>query len=206
MIRGRTGAFTPVIKKSCRRFYPELTCIAVIFAAMISVVCATSRVNSFSGKVAEKYLELLRERNMEAQLFTLEDIPVETYTDQVYRKGEHALRTYGHRIFRSAERFVLVVPEYNASIPGIFKMLLDSCEPDIFKGKKFALVGVASGRGGNLRGMEHLTEILHYLQAEVYSFKQPISQIRHLVNESRELTDEATIRVMERQISGFERF
>jgi len=34
---------------------------------------------------------------------------------------------------------------------------LDDIHPDINRGKKVGLIGVATGRGGNIRGMEHLS-------------------------------------------------
>lgn len=173
---------------------------------MITIVSATTRPNSYSMVVAEKYASILREREEDVQLFNLENMPVSAYNDMVYKKGEHPLRTYGHQIFFSAERFILVVPEYNGSFPGAFKMLLDVCDPDIFKGKKFALVGVSSGRAGNLRGMDHLLDVLHYLRAEVFSLKIPISQIRGLTNDEKEMVDENTIKVIQNQLNEFEKF
>jgi NAD(P)H-dependent FMN reductase len=116
------------------------------------------------------------------------------------------MRNFGNQILNGADRFIIVSPEYNGSIPGILKLMIDSCDPDLFKGKKVALVGVATGRAGNLRGMDHLTDILHYLQAEVYSLKQPVSQVKGLVNSEKELVDEATLSVLSKQLDGFMNF
>lgn len=173
---------------------------------MTTILSATNRLNSMTRSVTEKYAELMHERGFPIQVEFLEDIPVNTTSDAIYRKGENEMRTYGHRIFNSADRFVIISPEYNGSIPGILKLMIDSCDPEIFKGKKFALVGVASGRAGNLRGMDHLTDILHYLQAEVYSLKQPISQVFKLLDADKSLNDPATLQVLMKQIDGFQRF
>jgi len=173
---------------------------------MIIVLSATTRAGSFSLKVAEKYAQLIRERGEAVKLYSLDDMPLDSYSNQVYQKGENRLKQYGHRIFVEADRFVVVAPEYNGSIPGVLKLLLDVCDPEIFESKKFALVGVSSGRAGNLRGMDHLTDILHFLRAEVYSLKQPVSRVRQLTNEEKELVDEETIRVLNRQLEGFLRF
>ncbi|MBX7202405.1 MAG: NAD(P)H-dependent oxidoreductase [Bacteroidia bacterium] len=173
---------------------------------MIYVISATTRHGSFSLKVAEKYVQILTESGQQAELCSLDSMPLAEYNDQVYRKGENTLRNYAHRIFLAAERFVIVAPEYNGSFPGVMKVLLDVCEPDIFLGKKFALVGVSSGRAGNLRGLDHLTDILHFLRAEVYSLKQPVSRIRQLTNQEKELVDDETIRVLSAQCAGFLKF
>ncbi|MFM2286279.1 MAG: hypothetical protein RLZZ543_1776 [Bacteroidota bacterium] len=173
---------------------------------MTTLISATNRLNSSTLKVTNAYARLMQEKGMEINVVNIEDIPVETVTDAIYRKGENSMRTYGHQIFNSADRFVVIVPEYNGSIPGILKLLIDCCDPTIFKGKKFALVGVASGRAGNLRGMDHLTDVFHYLQAEVYSLKLPVSQVFQLMNEEREVADPATLEVLSKQIDGFTKF
>ncbi len=148
----------------------------------------------------------MTEREMPNKLFSLDDIPPVPLDDAIYRKGSHQLRDYGHSLFGNSERLVIIAPEYNGSIPGVLKLLIDSCDPSLFKGKRFALIGVSSGRAGNLRGMDHLTDILHFLQAEVYSLKQPVSQIRNLVNADKELVDEQTIIALEKHIEGFRTF
>lgn len=173
---------------------------------MISIISATTRPNSYSLAVAEKYAFFLREREEDVQLFSLEKMPVSAYNEAVYKKGENPLRNYGNSIFLSADRFIIIIPEYNGSYPGSFKLLLDICDPDIFRGKKFALVGVSSGRAGNLRGMDHLLDVLQYLRGEVFSYKLPISQIRNLTDEEKDLIDENTIKAIKNQLDEFEKF
>ena len=173
---------------------------------MLTILSATNRIGSMTLKVAEKYLQIANDKGLNAQLINLEDIPVEQADDSIYRKGTSVMRNFGNQILNGADRFIIVSPEYNGSIPGILKLMIDSCDPDLFKGKKVALVGVATGRAGNLRGMDHLTDILHYLQAEVYSLKQPVSQVKGLVNSEKELVDEATLSVLSKQLDGFMNF
>ena len=54
-------------------------------------------------------------------------------------------------------------------------------------GKKALLTGVSTGRAGNLRGMEHLTGILHYMRVIVHPNKFPISVVDRLFNDQRRL-------------------
>ncbi|MEX1189590.1 MAG: NAD(P)H-dependent oxidoreductase [Bacteroidia bacterium] len=170
---------------------------------MISVISATNRHNSMTKKVSENYLSMLKGDGFEAQLFDLEKVPGEFLNDGMYRKPEHGLREFGHLIFGSADEFVIVMPEYNGSFPGILKLLIDACTPDIFRGKKFALIGVATGRAGNIRGMDHLTDILNYLKAEVYSQKLPISQIRSLVDQDFQIVHQDTIQALALHKAGY---
>jgi NAD(P)H-dependent FMN reductase len=170
---------------------------------MITILSATNRQNSMTRKVSEKYKELLEELGIEVKLFNLEDVPGHLLNDGMYRRPEHGLRDFGHLIFGSAQSFVVVMPEYNGSFPGILKVVIDACNPEIFASKRFALVGVATGRAGNLRGMDHLTDILNYLKAEVYSQKLPISQIKSLVNEEYKLVNEGTILALHNHKQGY---
>ena len=58
---------------------------------------------------------------------------------------------------------------------------------ETFSGKVAALIGIASGRAGNLRGMEHLTGVLNFLKMHVYPDKLPISGIKEIIDNSGEL-------------------
>lgn len=171
-----------------------------------TIISGTNRLNSMSRQMAEAYAKLMSEQNYPNQLKNLENIPEEAILDAVYRKGDNRMRTFAHSIFNESERFVLIVPEYNASMPGILKLVIDCCDPAIFKGKKCALIGISSGRAGNIRGLDHVTTILNYLQVEVYSMKLPFSQIFNLVDSNKEITDENTLFTLKNQIEGFQKF
>ena len=65
-----------------------------------------------------------------------------------------------------------------------------------------ALVGTSDGRSGNLRGLDTLTNNFHYLNVHVLPLKVPISLINNLIT-NKELTDEGTIKTLERQADLF---
>jgi NAD(P)H-dependent FMN reductase len=71
---------------------------------------------------------------------------------------------------------------------------------------KACLVGVSTGRAGNLRGMEHLTNILNYLKINVYHNKLPISRVDTLMDAQGNLTDADTLKVIDWQLEGFLKF
>jgi len=54
--------------------------------------------------------------------------------------------------------------------------------------------------------MDHFTAVLHYLQGEVYSVKQPFSQIKGLLNANQDLIDENSLQMIDNQIRGFLNF
>jgi NAD(P)H-dependent FMN reductase len=173
---------------------------------MITIISATNRIESFTAGVAATYAEIAMKNNLPCRLVELTNFPSFPVDDSVYRKGENPFREFAHDVFNTSERLLIVAPEYNGSFPGILKMLIDCADPEIYRGKKVALTGVASGRAGNLRGMDHLTGIFQYLKSHVYYDKLPISQIRSLVNENRIVSDQKTRDTMEIQLLGLSRF
>ena len=168
-----------------------------------TIISGTNRLNSMSRQVAEAYAKLMDEQNYPNQLKFLENIPEEAVLDAIYRKGDNIMRDFAHTIFNESDRLVIIVPEYNASMPGILKLVIDSCDPSIFKGKKIALIGISSGRAGNIRGLDHVMTVFNYLQSEVYSNKLPISQIYNLMDADKNLSDENTIQALKNHITGF---
>ena len=83
-------------------------------------------------------------------------------------------------------------------------MLIDTSKSNtIWANKKALLTGVSTGRAGNLRGMEHLAGVLHYLKITVLPNLLPISVINTLLDENGELTDENTLKVINQQLDQF---
>jgi NAD(P)H-dependent FMN reductase len=170
---------------------------------MLTILSATNRLNSQTARFSEIYTQIAANEGVQYSFESLTDLPDASIGDFIYRKGDNPFRSYAHRIFDTHPKILVIVPEYNASIPGILKLVIDCADPEIFKNKRIALTGIASGRGGNIRGLNHLTEIFHYLKAEVYSNKLPISMIRSLLDENMNLRDEYTLRAMQQQLHSF---
>jgi len=107
--------------------------------------------------------------------------------------------------FIECDKFLILSPEYNGSFPGLLKTLIDSIHPKIWNFKKAALIGISDGRAGNLRGIEHLTLIMHYLKVNVFYNKLPISSVTKLLN-NKELTDESTIQTLKTYLEQFRNY
>lgn len=176
---------------------------------MITVISGTNRKQSECLRFANVYYELLRKHAPEEtiELLALEDIGEDWFHADMYTKPAPGLVECQDRYVLPAQKLVFVTPEYNGSFPGIVKLFIDACSvreySRNFKGKKAALLGVASGRAGNLRGMDHLTGVLNYLGTIVMPNKLPISNIGKLKNGQGELADQATLGVMEQHAKEF---
>lgn len=173
---------------------------------MTTVICGTHRPKNLTQKIVDKYCETLKDLAEETQLFMLGDLPPDfVVSDSFGARNESTEALLAEKLVPS-DRLVIISPEYNGSYPGVLKAFFDGIPPRTWKGKKVALVGVASGRAGNLRGMDHLTHVLHYLRMEVFSLKVPISNIDGLLDESGQLTDPGTIEVLSNQAQEFLKF
>ncbi len=173
---------------------------------MITVICSTNRAENHTKIVARFYAELLKQKKQKIQYFSLEDLPVDfAFNNDIFGKKNKKFSEIVEKFIVPADKIVFVSPEYNGSIPGVLKTFIDGMDPDIFEGKKAALVGVASGRSGNVRGMDHLTNILNYLEVQVLPFKVPVSGILKLIVHGK-IIDGATQKTLEKQVEKFIKF
>lgn len=177
---------------------------------MITVISGTNRLNSEALHFAKHYCNLLAAKTDEpVKLLALELIPHDWFHPDMYEKNHQppSLAALQDEFMLPATKFVYVIPEYNGGFPGALKLFLDACSireyKPTFSGKKAALVGVASGRAGNLRGIEHLTGILHHVGTIVLPQILPISSIEKLMDAEGNITDPGTLMAMERQADAF---
>lgn len=163
---------------------------------MITVISGTNRPGSRTKIVSELFFELLKESTSEEIKFLdLVDINIPLLTNEMYDKtGQHPyISDIQDNILLPSRLWVIISPEYNGSYPGILKLLIDALSirryKETFSGKKAALIGVATGRAGNFRGMEHLTGLLNYLNILVMPNKLPISSVDQYLDADRKLND-----------------
>jgi len=148
-----------------------------------TIICATNRPNNKTQKVVDTYCELLTKNDIPYQLLTMDALPVDFIFNSSFGKKNQQFETVVDKYISSTGRFVVISPEYNGSFPGVFKAFLDALDPSLFDGAKVGLVGVSTGRAGNLRGMDHLSDIFHHLNATVMPFKLPISRLNEFLIE-----------------------
>lgn len=176
---------------------------------MITIISGTNRRNSATHRFAQHYHRLFQELTDEpVHLFSLADLPDDILHVDMYDPGTQskALAKIQDERILPAEKFFFLLPEYNGGMPGALKLFIDALSvreyAKTFKGKKAALTGVASGRQGNLRGMDHLTGVLLHMGTQVLPNRLPISSIKGLHDENGTLNAE-TEQVMRRQVEEF---
>jgi NAD(P)H-dependent FMN reductase len=166
---------------------------------MYTIISGTNRPNSHTEKVANEYQKILKEKNISTHLFTLKNIDV--------LKKNPALSAIETEFLIPTQKFIFIIPEYNGSFPGVLKAMIDTT--DVKKAwwwKKALLTGVSTGRAGNLRGMDHLSDSLQHMNVFVHPNKLPISSIDKVMDEKGIIHSEITLQAIHKQIDEFIKF
>ena len=167
---------------------------------MITIISGTNRKNNVSLQVAKAYSGLLTGKDIQNQILDLQDLPDDFIFSALYGKVNESFQKLTENFIYYATALVIISPEYNGSYPGILKCFIDGWDRRLLKGQKVALIGVASGRQGNSRGMDHLCAVLNYIGLTTVPSLIPISLIDNLLNEDKELTDQPTLDALAKQI------
>ncbi|GAA4929365.1 NADPH-dependent FMN reductase [Mucilaginibacter defluvii] len=170
---------------------------------MITIISSTNREGSATLKLAEYYKKRLTEKGQQAQVFSLEALPPTLIATDLYGKRSEAFKPI-QELVTATQKFIFIIPEYNGSFPGILKVFIDACAwPDSFYEKKAALVGVSSGKYGNIRGVDHFTGVCNYMHLHVMPLKLHIPLISKEFDTEGNLFNADTIKYTEEQLDKF---
>jgi NAD(P)H-dependent FMN reductase len=112
-----------------------------------------------------------------------------------------------------SDGLLLVTPEYNNSIPGVFKNAIDwlSRPPAdigrVFRGRPVALIGASPGGFGTILSQNAWLPVLHTLGAELWTGgRLLISRANTVFNDEHALTDEKIREQLRKYLQGFMAF
>lgn len=166
---------------------------------MYTIISATNRVGSHTENVARQYQNILKEKGIESKIFSLKNLNV-LEENLEFSKAEN-------EFLIPAQKFIFIMPEYNGTFPGVLKAMIDTS--DVKKAwwhKKALLVGISTGRAGNLRGMDQITGSLNHMKMIVHHNKLPISSIDKVMDESGTITNKNTLQAIDQQLDEFINF
>ncbi len=170
---------------------------------MTIIVSGTNRPNSNTAKICEYYQKTLATKGFASEILYLTDLPENFIKSDMFGQRSEAFQALQDKI-TAAEKFIFIAPEYNGSFPGILKVFIDCCQfPDSFSDKKVALVGHATGKYGNIRGIDHLTGICNYINLDVLPMKVHIPAIHTELNEDGDFFKEDTVKFTNQQMDKF---
>lgn len=170
---------------------------------MVTIISGTNRAHSNTLKIAKYYQRSLLKKGLETQLFSLEDLPDQLIKSDLYGKRSDAFLPIQEMVSKT-EKFLFIIPEYNGSFPGVLKTFVDACNfPESFYNKKACLVGISSGKYGNIRGIDHFAGICSYLHLHVMPLRIHISAIKLEMNADEDLFKEDTLKFTGEQMDKF---
>lgn len=135
----------------------------------ILVLAGSLRKGSYNKCLARHTARILQEQGFSVTLIDISEYDIPLYNQDVEDEGFPADVTRLQSLWAAHQSYIIVSPEYNASIPGVLKNILDwmsrpnphlpegtSC----YRGKLAGILATSPGRLGGLRGLRHLREVL----------------------------------------------
>ncbi|MVZ61754.1 NADPH-dependent FMN reductase [Sphingobacterium humi] len=170
------------------------------------IISGTNRNRSNSLRVAKFYQQELAKKGEAFDILSLEDLPDTLSVTDLYGQRSEAFAPIQEKV-SAAKKFIFIIPEYNGSYPGILKLFVDACSfPASFYHKKAALVGLSTGKYGNIRGIDHFTGVCNYLRMHVLPLKIHIPLIQNELNSEGDVTDPLTLKFVMEQIDEIARY
>jgi len=173
---------------------------------MMVQLIATNRPGSNTAKVAAQVAEIYAAKGTNLHVLDLHQLPPEIFSPSSYAEKPASFAPFQEAI-TNASGVVLVTPEYNGGIPGVFKYFLDMLKfPESFTGVPVAFVGLAAGIWGALRPVEQIEAILIYRRALIFPERVNISAIHNHLDEKGRIKTPDLIERLEKQADGFLKF
>ena len=161
---------------------------------LILALAGSLRAGSYNKKLLAVGIDALRAGGAEVDIVDLRALAFPPYDGDIEANEGvpaevHALRA---RIV-AAQGLLIASPEYNHSIPGTFKNVIDWAsrppKPYVFHDKVVALMGASPGGFGAVRALLHLREVFTALGAWVLPAQVTISRAASAFDASGALTE-----------------
>jgi len=175
------------------------------FPRMILVISGTNREGSCSALVSAQVVEFIKDSSYaaEVELIDLVDLPSSAFSPKVYKEKPAEIQPFIDKVL-SCDGMLVIVPEYNGSMPGALKYFIDLLpSPESFEDRPVAFIGIASGQWAGLRAVEHLQQVFGYRNAHIYPRRVFISAIHNKLDEHGQITDGDLVDRLQKQAQGF---
>jgi NAD(P)H-dependent FMN reductase len=171
------------------------------------VFSASLRTGSFNTRLAQLARGAVEKHGGTVDLAAMSDFDSRSYSQDAQTKdgfppGAEQLR----RRLEANDAFVIASPEYNGSMPGLLKNLIDwvsRFRPQPFNGKHALLMSASPSMVGGNRGLWALRVPLEHLGARVYPDMFSLAQAHQAFGADGALADPKLSERFEQTIAGF---
>lgn len=168
----------------------------------IVTVSGASRPGSYTAMALAVVNDELQKRGIEVSYLDARELKL-NFPGQPSTEDGERLR----EAIASATGVVLATPEYHGSFSALTKLVIENLGfPSVLAGKPVALLGVAAGRIGAIKSLEHLRGVCAHTGAVVMPQAVSIAGVRNAFDEGGRSTDSATeeaLRSLAAELQGF---
>ncbi len=157
----------------------------------VVVLNGSPRPDSFTGRAVNLVMNELHTHNdIASQRFDVAQIALQLPAhDHKATKGETSIEEFKAAV-NDATGVVLATPEYHGSFSAAMKLAIENLEfPSALAGKPVALLGVAAGRIGAVKSLEHLRSVCSHVGAMVLPGPISIAQVQNVFNDDGSCKD-----------------
>lgn len=173
---------------------------------MIVLISGTNRPGSTTLKVARQAEAALKALGTDVLLVDLQDLPPECASGAAYKSKPARIAEWQDAVLK-AQGILSVIPEYNGSFPGIYKLFIDMLKfPESLVDVPAGFIGVSSGEWGALRPVEHAQMVFQYRHAPLYGRRIFFKSTRDILDAEGRPKDAALQQRFDDFLKGFLQF
>jgi len=156
-------------------------------------IAGSLRNGSFNKSILREALVLVPE-NVELEIFDIEGIP--SFNQDIVNSPPERIIDLKAKV-RSADAILFATPEYNFSVPGVLKNVIDWVSrangENAWQGKPVAIMSASTGLIGGERAQLHLRQCFVYLDMRAVNRPEVIVTLAgQKIDQNGHLTDEHT--------------
>ncbi len=154
---------------------------------MKTIVCisGTSRPGNYTARALGVVVDELTRKEGEPIVFDARELSL-NFPGQPATADAQRLR----QAIKEASGVILATPEYHGSFSAMTKLIIENLGfPSMLSGKPVALLGVAAGRIGAIKSLEHLKGVCSHIGAIVVPGSVSIAGVQQVFDDAGRCTD-----------------
>ena len=171
------------------------------------VIAASARTGSLNAKLAQLAAEVINKRGAIADLKSIAEFDCQTFNQDLEKtsgipSGAEQLR----KSILENDAFIIVSPEYNGSMPGHLKNIIDwvsRFRPQPFNEKHALLMSASPSMAGGNRGLWSLRMPLEHLGTRVYPDMFSLAMAHQAFTPDNQISNEVLAKRFETTLDAF---